>query len=121
MNFLTGMNGEVDRAEMPIDGTVVVFKRRVPAALANLDTLRRYVGTYGMSSITRVDVVLRADSSLAIRDPRGGFQRLVPVRPNQFRVREFPGLVYEFSVVGGQAAALKASDSAGELTLRRRE
>ena len=119
MNFLTGVNGEIDRAEMPIDGTVVVFKRRVPTALANLDTLRRYVGRYGKSSITRLDVVLRADSSLAIRDPRGGFQRLVPVRPNQFRVSEFPGLVYEFSVVDGQARALKASDPAGELTFQR--
>lgn len=119
VNFLTGMNGEVDRAEMPLDGSMVVFKRRTPAALANVDTLRRYVGTYGMSSITRVDVVLRADSSLAIRDPRGGFQRLVPVRPNQFRVSEFPGLVYEFSVVAGHATALKASDPAGELTFQR--
>lgn len=119
VNFLTGVNGDVDRAEMPVDGGVVVFKRRVPAALANIDTLRRYVGTYGMASVTRVDVVLRADSSLAIRDPRGGFQRLVPVRPNEFRVPEFPGLVYEFSVVDGQATALKASDAAGEMTFQR--
>jgi CubicO group peptidase (beta-lactamase class C family) len=119
VNFLTSVSGEVDRAEMPIDGDVVVFKRRIPAALVNIDTLRRYVGTYGMSSATRVDIVLRADSSLAIRDPRGGFQRLVPVRPNRFRVQEFPGLLYEFSVVGGQATALKASDAAGALTLLR--
>jgi CubicO group peptidase (beta-lactamase class C family) len=119
VNFLTGVNGDVDRAEIPIDGSVVVFRRRTPAALANVDTLRRYVGTYGMSSLTHVDVVLRADSSLAIRDPRGGFQRLVPVRPNQFRVPEFPGLVYEFSVVDGHATALKASDPAGALTFQR--
>jgi CubicO group peptidase (beta-lactamase class C family) len=119
VNFLTGVNGDVNRAEMPIDGSVVVFKRRVLAALANVDTLRRYVGTYGMASLTHIDVVLRADSSLAIKDPRGGFQRLVPLEANKFRVPEFPGLVYEFSVVDGQATALKASDPAGELTFQR--
>jgi hypothetical protein len=120
VNFLTGVNGEVDRVEMPIDETTIVFERRIPAVLSNVDTLRRYVGSYGTSTPARFDVVLRADSSLAIRDSRGGFQRLVPVRPNRFRVRELPDLEIEFSVVEGRATAVRASDAAGERTFPRR-
>ena len=119
VNFLTGVNGDVDRAEMPIDGGVVVFRRRIPAALANVDTLRRFVGTYGSSSGTSIDVVLRGDSSLAIKDSRGHFQRLVPVQPNRFRVGELPDVLLEFSALAGRATAIRASDPAGELTFHR--
>ena len=119
VNFVTGVNGDVDRAEMPIDGGVVVFRRRVPAALANIDTLRRFVGTYGNSSVTSIDVVLRGDSSLAIKDARGRLQRLVPVQPNRFRVSDLPDVMLEFSVLAGRATAIRASDPAGELTFHR--
>ena len=119
VNFLTGVNGDVDRAEMLIDGGVVVFRRRVPAALANVDTLRRFVGTYGNSSVASIDVVLRGDSSLAIKDSRGRLQRLVPVQPNRFRVTDLPDVMLEFSVLAGRATAIRASDPAGELTFHR--
>jgi CubicO group peptidase (beta-lactamase class C family) len=119
VNFLIGVNGDVDRAEMPIDGGVVVFRRRVPAALANVDTLRRFVGTYGNSSVASIDVVLRGDSSLAIKDSRGRLQRLVPVQPNRFRVSDLPHVMLEFSVLAGRATAIRASDPAGERTFRR--
>jgi CubicO group peptidase (beta-lactamase class C family) len=121
VNFLTSATGEVDRAEMSIDDGVIVFRRRIPAALTNVATLRQYLGTYGrgVSSIGRFDIVLRADTSLAIRDSGGGLQDLVPVRPNQFRMSEFPEVVFEFSVVDGRVTALKASDPAGEITFSR--
>jgi hypothetical protein len=119
VNFLTNGKGEVDRAEMPVDDAVLVFKRRVPVALANVATLRQYVGTYGTSTPTKFDVVLRADTSLAIKDGSGALQHLEPVRPNRFRMRDFPNVVLEFSVVDGRATALKASDPAGELTFVR--
>ena len=121
VNFLTSATGEVDRAEMSIDDGVVVFKRRIPAALTNVATLRQYLGTYGrgVSSVGRFDIVLRADTSLAIRDSGGGLQDLVPVRPNRFRMSEFPEVVFEFSVVDGRVTALKASDPAGEITFSR--
>ena len=121
MNFLTNATGDVDRAEMAIDDGVVVFRRRIPAALTNVATLRQYLGTYGrgVSNVGRFDIVLRADTSLAIRDSGGGLQDLVPVRPNQFRMSEFPEVVFEFSVVDGRVTALKASDPAGEITFSR--
>ena len=119
VNFLTNGKGEVDRAEMPVDDAVIVFKRRVPVALANVATLRQYVGTYGTSTPTRFDVVLRADTSLAIKDASGALQHLEPVQPNRFRMRDLPNVVFEFSVVDGRATALKASDPAGELTFVR--
>jgi Beta-lactamase/Domain of unknown function (DUF3471) len=119
VNFLTNVKGQIDRAEMPIDDQVIVFKRRVPAALTSVATLRQYVGTYGTSSATRFDVVLQADSSLAIKDSSGAFQHLVPVRSNQFRLKGLPDVLFEFSMVDGRATALKASDPAGEVTFFR--
>ena len=105
---------------MPIDNEVVIFRRRVPTTLSSFTTLRPYLGTYGTSGPTKFDIVLRSDSSLAIKDAGGGFQDLVPVRPNEFRMKEFPDVVFQFSIVDGQATALKASDPAGELTFPRK-
>jgi CubicO group peptidase (beta-lactamase class C family) len=120
VNFLTNAKGEVDRAEVPIDHDVVIFRRRIPAMLSSVATLRQYLGTYGTSGPSKFDIVLRADSSLAIKNAGGGFQDLVPVRPNEFRMKEFPDVVFQFSIVDGQATALKASDPAGELTFQRK-
>ena len=36
VNFLRNTSGEVDRAEMPVDGAMIVFKRRSSAALSNI-------------------------------------------------------------------------------------
>ena len=119
VNFLTNASGEVDRVEMPIDDAVIAFTRRVPAALSNVVTLRQYLGRYGPSAFGAFDVVLRADSSLALRNARGDYQQLVPVRPNQFRIREAPEVTLEFSVVNGRATTLTASDAAGEFTFMR--
>jgi hypothetical protein len=88
--------------------------------LSSVATLRQYLGTYGTSGPSKFDIVLRADSSLAIKNAGGGFQDLVPVRPNEFRMKEFPDVVFQFSIVDGQATALKASDPAGELTFLRK-
>ena len=52
----------------------VAFRRRSRASR----TLCRYLGTYGTSGPTKFDIVLRADSSLAIKDAGGGFQESVP-------------------------------------------
>jgi len=35
-------------------------------------------------------------------------------------MKEFPDVVFQFSIVDGQATALKASDPAGELTFQRK-
>ena len=119
VNFLTNVKGEIDRAEVPIDDQVVTFKRRIPAALTSVATLRQYLGTYGTSSPVQFDVVLRGDSSLAIKDSSGALQALVPVRANQFRMKEYPDVLLEFSVVDGRATAIKASDPAGQLSFLR--
>jgi len=44
VNFLRNASGEVDRAEMPVDGAVMVFKRRPAAALSNVAAPRGQSG-----------------------------------------------------------------------------
>ncbi len=114
VNFLTNPQGEIDRAEMSLDEAAVVFTRRVPAALSSVATLRQYLGTYETPSGGTFDVALRTDSTLAIRNANGTFQNLIPWRANRFRVKEFPDVVFEFTVVNGRATALKQSDPSGE-------
>jgi CubicO group peptidase (beta-lactamase class C family) len=120
VNFLTNYQGEVDRAEMSLDEAAVTFTRRVPAVLSDATTLRQYVGTYETPSGGKFDVVLRPDSALAIHNADGTFRNLVPWQPHRFHVREFPDIVYEFSVVNGRAAELKESDPAGEFKYTRK-
>ena len=44
VNFLRNTTGQVDRAEMPVDGAVVVCRRRPPAALSNVARPRQQSG-----------------------------------------------------------------------------
>ena len=44
VNFLRNASGEVDRAEMPVDGAVIVFKRRVTTALSSVAGPRQQPG-----------------------------------------------------------------------------
>ena len=120
VNFLTNPQGEIDRAEMSLDEAAITFKRRVPATLAAVSTLRQYLGTYETPSGSKFDVVLRPDSSLAIQNANGTFQNLMPWRPNRFRIKEFPDVVYEFTVANGRVVELKESDPSGEFKYPRK-
>jgi hypothetical protein len=120
VNFLTNPQGEVDRAEMSLDEAAVVFTRRVPAALSAVATLRQYLGSYKTPSGGTVDVVLRPDSTLAIRSSGGAFQRLIPWQPNRFRTKEFPDMIFTFTMENGRAASFTQSDPSGEYTFVRK-
>ena len=120
VNFLTNPQGEIDRAEMSLDEAAIAFKRRVPPSLAAVATLRQYLGTYETPSGSKFDVVLRPDSTLAIQNANGTFQNLMPWRPNRFRIKEFPDVVYEFTVSNGRVVELKESDPSGEFKYPRK-
>jgi len=120
VNFLTNPQGEVARAEMSLDEAAVVFTRRVPAALSSVATLRQYLGSYRTPSGGTVDVVLRPDSTLAIRSPGGTFQGLIPWQPNRFRTKEFPDMIFTFTLENGRATSFKQSDPSGEYTFVRK-
>jgi CubicO group peptidase (beta-lactamase class C family) len=114
VNFLTNPQGEIDRAQMSLDEAATAFKRRVPAALSNVATLRQYLATYETPSGGKFDIVLRPDNTLAIQFASGTFQNLIPWQPNRFRIKEFPDVVYEFVVMNGRVTELKQSDPSGE-------
>jgi CubicO group peptidase (beta-lactamase class C family) len=120
VNFLTNYQGEIDRAEMSLDEAAVVFTRRVPAALTSVTTLRQYLGNYETPSGGKFDVVLRPDNTLAIRNADGTFQDLIAWRPHRFRIKEFPDVVYEFSVADGRATELKQTTPSGEFRFVRK-
>ncbi len=114
VNFLTNAQGEIDRAEMSLDEAAVIFTRRVPAALTSVTTLSQYLGTYESPSGAKFDLVLRPGNSLAIRNADGTFRDLIPWRPHRFRIKEFPDVIYEFTVTDGRATELRQIVPSGE-------
>ena len=44
VNVLRNVSGQVDRAEMPVDGAVIVFKRRPLTALSSVAAPRQQSG-----------------------------------------------------------------------------
>jgi hypothetical protein len=105
---------------MSLDEAAIAFTRRVPAALSSVATLRQYLGTYETASGSKFDVVLRPDSTLAIQYASGTFQNLIPWQPNRFRIKEFPDVLFEFTVANGRVAELKQSDPSGEFKFVRK-
>lgn len=114
VNFMTNPQGEIDRAEISLDESAVVFTRRVPPILAAQATLRQYVGTYRTVSGNKFDAVIRPGGTLALQYANGSFQNLIPWQPHRFRVKEFPEVVFEFTVANGKVTELKQSDLGGE-------
>ena len=120
VNFLTSPQGEIDRAEMSLDEAAIVFNRRVPAALTSAATLKQYLGTYETASGGKFDVVLRPDNTLALQYANGTFQNLIPWQANRFRIKEFPDIVFTFTVVNGRATELRQADPSAEFRFVRK-
>jgi CubicO group peptidase (beta-lactamase class C family) len=119
VNFLTNPQGEVDRAEMSLDETAIVFTRRVPAALTSVQTLQQYVGTYETPSGGKITVVVRPTKTLAIQNPDGTFEDLIAWQPRRFRIKEFADVIFEFRVDGGRVVELLQSNPSGEYRSKR--
>jgi len=115
LNFLTNPMGEVERVEISLDEAAVTFTRQVPAVLAADSTLQRYGGTYFSPSGGKVDVTFQPGKGLAIR----GGPDLLPWRPGQFRVKEFPDLVVSFTMEGSKVVAMRQRDPSGEFVFPR--
>jgi len=120
VNFVTNPQGEIDRAEMSLDENAISFTRRVPAVLTSVLTLKQFVATYETPTGGKIDVVLRPDNSLALMFPNGQFQGLNPWQPNRFRVKEFPDVVFEFTMANGRVTEMKQSDPSGEYKFMRK-
>lgn len=116
VNFLTNFQGEIDRAQMSLDENAITFTRRVPAILASVETLKKYVGTYTTATGGKFNVVVLPDSALAQQFVNGQVQRLIPWRADKFHVKEFPDVVYSFVVASGKVTGLTVSDPSGATT-----
>jgi CubicO group peptidase (beta-lactamase class C family) len=116
VNFRTNPQGEIDQALVSLDEAEVVFKRRVPAELTALETLRPYAGTYESATGAKFEVRLKEDGGLGLVLAGQPFRPLLPWKPRLFRVKEFSDVVFEFVVEGGRVTALKQISPSGEFT-----
>ncbi len=117
VNFRTNPMGEVDGAELSLDQAAVVFARRVPPALLAEGTLRAYAGTYRTPSGGKTEVTYRPGVGLVLPGARP--VALVPWRPQQFRLKEFPDNVVSFTVENGRVTAMRQRDPSGEYVFPR--
>jgi CubicO group peptidase (beta-lactamase class C family) len=115
LNFRTNPMGEIDSVEISLDEAAVTFNRQVPAALTSDATLQAYAGTYISPSGGKTVLVFQPGKGLSVR----GGPDLQPWRPQQFRVKEFPDVVFSFTVEGGKVVAMKERDPSGEYVFPR--
>jgi CubicO group peptidase (beta-lactamase class C family) len=115
LNFRTNPMGEIDSVEISLDEAAVTFNRQVPAALTSEATLQAYAGTYISPSGGKTVLVFQPGKGLSVR----GGPDLQPWRPQQFRVKEFPDVVFSFTVEGGKVVAMKERDPSGEYVFPR--
>lgn len=115
LNFRTNPMGEIDSVEISLDEAAVTFNRQVPAALTSEATLQAYAGTYISPSGGKTVLVFQPGKGLSVR----GGPDLQPWRPQQFRVKEFPDVVFSFTVEGGRVVAMKERDPSGEYVFPR--
>jgi CubicO group peptidase (beta-lactamase class C family) len=119
VNLQTNPQGEVDKALMSLDQAEVTFTRRVAADLSTAATLQQYVGAYEAPD-TMVQVVLKEDGAFGLEIPGNPFQRLLPWKPRQFRIKEFSDVIFEFEVENGRVIALKQRKPSGEYRIPRK-
>jgi CubicO group peptidase (beta-lactamase class C family) len=115
LNFRTNPMGEVDGVEISLDEAAVTFTRQVPAALTSDATLQAYAGTYISPSGGKTVLTFQPGKGRSIR----GGPDLQPWRPQQFRVKEFPDVVFSFTVEGGKGVAMKQREPSGEFVFPR--
>jgi hypothetical protein len=115
LNFRTNPMGEVDSVEISLDQAAVTFSRRVPASLTSDATLQMYAGTYVTPSGGKTVLTFQPGKGLSIR----GGPDLQPWRPHQFRVKEFPDVVFSFTVEGGKVVAMRQRNPSGEFVFPR--
>jgi CubicO group peptidase (beta-lactamase class C family) len=117
VNFRTNPMGEIDVAELSLDEASVTFARRVPPALYADTTLAKYAGTYRSPSGGKTEVVFRPGEGLVL--PGSPPVKLLPWRPQQFRVKEFPDVIVAFTVENGVVTSMRQRDPSGEYTFPR--
>jgi hypothetical protein len=117
VNFRTNPMGEVDGAELSLDEAAVVFTRRVARALLAESTLRQYAGTYRSPDGGKVEVEFHPGVGLVL--PGAKPVDLVPWRPQQFRLKEFPDAIVAFTVENGKVTAMRQRDPSGEYVFPR--
>jgi hypothetical protein len=115
LNFRTNPMGEIDSLDISLDEAAVTFTRRVPPALSSDATLQTYAGTYISPSGGKTVLTFQPGKGLSIR----GGPDLQPWRPNQFRVKEFPDVVFSFTVEAGKVVAMRERDPSGEYVFPR--
>lgn len=75
--------------------------------------------TYRTPSGTKLDVVYRPGVGLVL--PGSPPAVLVPWRPHEFRMKEFPDIVFSFTTEAGRVTAMRPRDPSGESVFPRNQ
>lgn len=118
VNFLTGPQGDIDRALMSLDEGEVIFKRR--ADMLDPKTLAMLAGTYVTPTNAEFQVALKEDGTLALLFPGQPEEALLAYKGLQFRLRRFSEVVFEFVIENGRVTAVKQRAPGGEYVFKRK-
>jgi hypothetical protein len=117
--FQTGMNGDIDRVEAPLEPSVsdIVFKRRGVAI--DSATLALYAGEYELAGgIARVAV--RNGKTLTLTVPGQPTYELEPYKENEFKLEKLEGYSIRFTMEKGKVTAVTFLQPNGTFVAKRK-
>jgi CubicO group peptidase (beta-lactamase class C family) len=119
LNFTTDPQGTIDGLYSSLDETQTTFTRKADASLSEPGVLAKYTGKYTIAgSSINVEIIEKDLYLIAPGQPR---VMLIPVKPNTFRIKEFPDFSFVFIIENGEVIALKQIDPSGEYRVEKQK
>jgi CubicO group peptidase (beta-lactamase class C family) len=112
LNFTTNPQGSIDAINTSVDESQATFTRKADASLSDPGVLIKYTGKYVIAgSFINVELV---DKDLYLIAPGQPRIMLIPVKPDTFRIKEFPDYSFVFITENGEVTGFKQIDPSGE-------
>lgn len=112
LNFTTNPQGAIDGLYSSMDQSQATFTRKVDASLSDPGVLKKYAGKYVIAgSFINVELIDRDLYLIAPGQPRF---MLIPVKPNTFRIKEYPDFSFVFIIEDGEVTGFNQKDPSGE-------
>ncbi len=119
LNFITNPQGIIDGLSVSLDESQTTFTKKSDPALSDPNILSKYAGKYMIAgNFINVELI---DDAIYLIIPGQPRYRLIPVKPNAFRIKEFADYNFVFVVENGNVTALKQIDPSGEYLIEKQK
>ena len=115
LNFNTNPQGSIDCLHTSLDESETTFTRKTDVSLSDPAILAKYTGKYSIAgSYMNVELI---DKNLYLIVPGQPRIVLIPVKPDIFRIKEYPDYSFVFTIKNGEVTGFKQIDPSGEYNI----